>query len=153
MKFSSFLDIKNKNIIRELKIIKEILSKEFLVEDFLNKENPYLFLKFKNNQLQFEGLRIYKVGSNIAYRVQNYNDSEPYGKAYPLNLEEAFEDLVPDSSEEEAAKIISDLLVNEFERFYELSCEAQNKNIANNFIQSNSAILIGNNGDYSNSVK
>lgn len=162
MKFSSFLDIKNKKTIKELNILKEILSKNFEIKTFLEQSSPYIFLKPKNSDLDFEGVRIYKIGSNWAYRIQNESDSEPYGKAYPLELESMFEEIIPDSDEEEAGEIIANALIEEFNNFFKLSSKIE-KELGNNSIELNLSepnmtggdpkVIIGSNsGDFSNSI-
>jgi hypothetical protein len=167
MKFSSFLEIKNKNTIKELKILKEILSKNFEIKSFLKLEDPYIFVK-SNKDLEFEGVRIYKIGSNWAYRIQNESDSEPYGKAYPLNVEEMFQELIPDNTEEEAGEFIAKSLIEEFNNFFSISYKIQNElgagtiklnlsepNITSNDNLSNvdPQVVVGSNsGDFSNSI-
>jgi hypothetical protein len=71
MKFSSFLDKKKKQTVNELKIIKDVLSQgDLKVEDFTEEEAPYLFVNSTEESLDFDGVRVYKVGSNMAYRIQ-----------------------------------------------------------------------------------
>lgn len=156
MKFSSFIDIKNKKIIKELKILQEILSKDFEINAFLEIEDPYIFLKSKNEESPFGGIRIYKIGSNWAYRVQNEGDKEPYGKAYPLDIEKMFEEIIPDMGEEEAGATIAEALIDEFNNFFSKSSEAQ-KEIGSFMFDkkdiTNQNLIIGSNsGDFSNSI-
>lgn len=156
MKFSSFLDIKNKKTIRELEILKDLLSKDFKIESFLHLDKPYLYLKSNRNDLSFDGVRIYKVGSNMAYRIQNENESEPYGQAYPLNLEEMFQDLIPDMSEDEAGELIANALVEEFNNFFKKSSDLQDELQKGQFSKndmSSAVVVVGSNsGDFTNSV-
>ena len=158
MKFSSFLDIKNKKTIKELSILKDALSKHFKVESFLERENPYIFLRANKSDedLNFEGVRIYKIGSDMAYRIQNENETEPYGQAYPLNLEKMFEELLPDMGDEKAAKIIQDCLVDEFNNFFKRSSEIQKELRSGQFKKndiSTPIVVVGSNsGDYTNSI-
>ncbi len=155
MKFSSFLDIKNKKIIEQLEILEKILSKKFKVDSFLQNESPYVFVYSQEENLPFQGVRIYKVGSNWAYRIQNENETQPYGKAYPLKLEEIYEDLVADSQEKDVGEIIANALIEEFENFFKKSSEAEMNN--NSFIitkkdVSNQTIVGRNSGDFSNMI-
>lgn len=161
MKFSSFIDIKNKKLIKELKILKEVLSKNFQVDSFLEDESPYIFVKSKNKDLEFEGVRVYKIGSNWAYRIQNESQTEPYGKAYPLDLEKMFEELIPDMSEEEAGSVIAEALVEEFNSFFTKSSKIQKEltigTISKASITRNDntdvPVLVGSNsGDFINSI-
>ena len=155
MKFSSFLDIKNREAKKELSIIKEILSGNFKVEDFLSKDSAYLYLR-NNENAPFQGVRIYKIGSNFAYRIQNESESEPYGKAYPLNLEEIFNDIIPDMNEEEAAETVAKALIEEFVNFFKKSSEVQKDfmigKINKSDISGSTIITSSNSGDFSNSI-
>jgi hypothetical protein len=155
MKFSSFIDIKNKKITRELGILKEVLSKNFDVKSFFESEHPYIYIKSKIQDLSFDGVRIYKIGSNWAYRVQNESDKEPYGKAYPLDIEKMFEELVPDMSEEEAGETIAEALADEFSKFFDKSSTIQ-KEIGIGMFDSkditNQPVVGSNSGDFSNSI-
>lgn len=153
MKFSSFLDKKIKQAKKELEIIKEVLEEEdFEVKDFLDKESPYLYLKNKENNLDFDGIRIYKVGSNIAYRIQKEAKTEPYGAAYSLDIEDAFADLITDMDEEEAAKQIKKAIKQEFNEFFKKSSEAQDKINSGALKQGNNIIVGNSHGDLSNTM-
>lgn len=128
MKFSSFLDKKTRQARKELGIIKDVLEEADLeVEDHLEEDSPYLFLKKTTEDLHFAGVRIYKVGSDIAFRIQNENKTEPYGAAYSLNVEEMFGSLITDMGQEEAAEQIKKAVVEEFKNFFQKSSDAQNK--------------------------
>jgi len=156
MKFSSFIDIKNKKIIKELKILEEVLSKNFDIKSFLESESPYIYLKCTKQDVPFDGVRLYKIGSNWAYRVQNESDKEPYGKAYPLDIEKMFEDLIPDMSEEEAGESIAEALVDEFNKFFSKSCQIEKEIGIGLFDKkdiTNQNLIVGSNsGDFSNSI-
>lgn len=156
MKFSSFIDIKNKQTLKQLGILKEVLSKNFEIEPHLENEHPYIFVKVKKQDVPFEGVRIYKIGSSWAYRIQNESATEPYGKAYPLDLEKMFEDLVPDMSEEEAGEVIADALIEEFNNFFEKSSKLEKENSVGKFNKddiSSAAVIVGSNsGDFANSI-
>jgi len=154
MKFSSFLDVKNKEAIKKLETIKEILSKNFTVESFLHRADPYIYIRSKEN-LPFEGVRVYKIGSNFAYRIQNENETQPYGKAYVLKIEEAFNDVVSDMGEEEAGEFVANALAEEFNSFFKQSSEAQQEFMLGKFDKkdiTSSTIVNSNNGDFTNSM-
>jgi hypothetical protein len=110
--------VKNKQTIKQLETLKEILSKEFSIDAYLENESPYIYLRAKI-ETPFQGVRIYKIGSNWAYRIQNESETEPYGKAYPIDIERMFEDLIPDMSEDEAGGVIADALIEEFNNFFD----------------------------------
>jgi hypothetical protein len=151
MRFSSFLDKKNKQAVRELGIIRDILSEdEFKVEDFLKEESPYIFVNSTGNGLDFEGVRVYKVGSNLAYRVQKENKTEPYGAAYSLDIENLFGDLVSDMSEDEAADEIKKAVVEEFKNFFQKSSKAQDNLNSGKADPQSKIVVSGGAGDLSN---
>jgi hypothetical protein len=156
MKFSSFIDIKNKQVIKQLEILKEVLSKNFKIDPHLENEHPYIYVKVNNQEVPFEGVRIYKIGSSWAYRIQNESLTEPYGKAYPLDIEKMFEDLVPDMSEEEAGEVIANALIEEFNNFFEKSSKIEKEISVGKFNKddiSSAAVIVGSNsGDFSNSI-
>jgi hypothetical protein len=155
MKFSSFIDVKNKQTIKQLETLKEILSKEFSIDAYLENENPYLYLRAKK-ETPFQGVRIYKIGSNWAYRIQNESETEPYGKAYPIDIERMFEDLIPDMSEDEAGGVIADALIEEFNNFFDKSAKLDKELSSGQFSKndiSNATVVVGSNsGDFTNSI-
>lgn len=163
MKFSSFVDVKNKEIIEKLKVLSKVLSQDFEVKEFLeDMENPYLYVSpEKTMDLPFDGVRVYQIGSSFAYRVQNENKSEPYGNAYPLNIEQAYEDLAPDMEGVKMAKTISNIVIEEFESFFKQSSKAEvdqravlfSRNpVSKNNDVSNQVTVGRALGDYSNSI-
>lgn len=153
MRFSSFLDKKTNEMKRQLKIIKEIVSEsELKVEDGLDHKDPYLFVSNGEKGMDF-GVRIYKVGSDIAYRIQRNKDTQPYGEAYPLNVESGFADLISDMNEEEAAEKIKKAVVNDIKLFFKKSSEAHDELISSGSDDGTGRIVISSgNGDLSNSM-
>lgn len=155
MRFSSFIDKKNKQARYELGIVRDLLKEsDFKVEDFTKDENPYIFLKNPiGNNLDFEGVRIYKIGSNLAYRIQKESKTEPYGQAYGLNLEEIFSDLVTDMPEEKAAKQVKKAIIEEFKNFFQKSEDAQSElDSGSAYDPQNKIIATGSAGDLSNTM-
>jgi hypothetical protein len=153
MRFSSFLDNKNKRARKELGLVRDVLKEgEMQVEDHLESDPPYLFLKGEGTNLDFDGVRIYKIGSNLAYRIQKESKTEPYGAAYPLNIEEMFGDLITDMDEDKAADEIKKAVVAEFKNFFKKSSEAQDK-INSDGVDIHSKIVVnGSAGDLSNTM-
>jgi len=153
MRFSSFLDKKANEMKRQLKIIKEIVSEsEMKVDDGLDHKDPYLFVSSNEKGIDF-GIRIYKVGSDLAYRIQRRKDTQPYGEAYPLNLESGFADLVSEMDENEAAEKIKKALVNDIKLFFKKSYEAHNDLLSSGTNDGTGRIIISSgNGDLSNSM-
>ena len=136
--FGNFLDKKARESKRQLEVIQKVLEKQGMeVSGFLEDEDPYLFLRSKSNGLSFEGVRIYKIGSNLAYRVQKEEKTHPFGKAYNLDIEGMFEDLISDTenNEEKAGQEVIKAINKEFARFFEKSSEAEKETRAGEFDQ------------------
>ena len=153
MKFSSFLDKKHKQIRKELEVIRDVLKEgNFKVEDFLCDNSPYIFLQNTENGLDFDGVRIYKVGSNLAYRIQKENKTEPYGAAYSLDIEDLFSELITDMDENKAAEQVKKAIIEEFKNFFKKSVEAQQE-IESGALDPLSKVLVGSShGDLSNTM-
>lgn len=152
MRFSSFLNKKANEARKQLKIMKEILSEsELKVKDLLDADDPYLFVDDPDGEMEF-GIRIYKVGSEIAYRVQRRADTNPYGEAYPLNIESSFADLVSDMDEDEAADKIKRAVVEEVKAFFKKSAEARDELVASGSEEGLGRVTISSAGDISNSM-
>jgi hypothetical protein len=110
-----------------------------------------------NQNVTFDGIRIYKIGDKIAYRIQKEENTQPFGKAYPLDIEDMFNDLMSDHHKpEEAGKEVVKAVVNEVKRFFVQSAEAEKDLRSGEFSLSNTGngqIAIRSTGsDYSNMV-
>jgi hypothetical protein len=126
--FKEFVSKKDREAHHQLKTIKKLLEKHgFTVEAFLeNEDDPYVFLNANNDQLSFDGVRIYKLGDVMAFRVQKEKDTHPYGKAYPLDIENMFNDMMSESgSEKKAGEEVIEAVVDEFKRFFKKSRTAE----------------------------
>jgi len=126
IKFVEFLDKKEREAKKQLKIIEKVLLKNGMnVKDHLDDDDPYIFVSNPKKSTFFEGIRIYKVGDQIAFRVQKEEKTEPFGTAYPMNIEEMFEDLISEYKPEEAAKKIMLAVTTEVKKFFERSSLAE----------------------------
>lgn len=126
LRFVEFVDRKQRENKRQLKVIKKLLeSQEMKVKDHLKDEDPFIFVLNPDKNTFFEGVRIYKIGSQIAFRVQKEEDTEPFGKAYSINIEEMFEDFMTDYNPEKSGKKIIEAVGEEIKRFFEKSSEAE----------------------------
>jgi len=126
--FKEFIDKKGRETKHQLTTVKKLLEKNgFTVDEFLNNKNdPYIFLHANNDKLSFEGVRIYKIGDLMAYRVQQEKDTHPYGKAYPLDIEGMFNDLMSENGKEKkSGQQVINGVVGEFESFFKSSLEAE----------------------------
>lgn len=151
MKFSSFVDKKTNKARRELGIIKDILEGGGLhVKEFLKGSDPHLYVSSTKKSLDFGGVRVYKIGSSIAYRIQNESDTQPYGMSYPLDVEKMFEDLLGEMNEEKAADEIKKAVVEELQHFFDKSLEAQDEIGSQPFDPHSKIVAGGKGGDLSN---
>lgn len=127
-RFSEFVDRKDRESKKQLKMVMKLLQHEgFTVDSFLDsEEDPYIFLHTSDDQLSFEGVRIYKLGDIMAYRIQKEKDTHPYGRAYELDLEEMFNDLLADNGDEKKSgeKVIK-TVKEQFDRFFKKSVLAE----------------------------
>jgi len=153
MRFSTFIDSKISKTREELEILKNVFNKANIkVEDFIKDHEPYLFIPCLEENLDFGGIRIYKVGSNMAYRIQSESASEPYGGSYALNIEQMFEDLIAEMDEEKAAEKINQAIVEEIQGFFKKSLEAQEELASSEYDPHNKIIFPRRIGDLSNSM-
>lgn len=151
MKFSAFVDKKTNRARKELGIVMEILKEGGLqVKEFLKGGDPYLYVPSTEKGLDFGGVRIYKIGSTVAYRVQNESDTQPYGISYPLDVEDMFEDLLGEMDEEKAAGEIKKAVVEELRNFFGKSLEAQDEVVSKQFDPQSKIVVGGKAGDLSN---
>ena len=124
--FREFVDKKGRQSKKRLGIIEKILKKQGMtVGNFLNEDDPYIYLRNTSGNLPFDGLRIYKIGDSIAYRVQKEEKTHPFGKAYLLDIEGIYEDLISDNTDEEkAGKTVIKSVGEEMRSFFVKSAEA-----------------------------
>ena len=133
--FKEFIDKKTRDAKKQLQIVKRVLEKEGMsVVDFLEDEDPHIFLKNPGGRLSFDGVRIYKIGSNIAFRVQKEDKTHPYGKAYNLDVEDMFRDLLSDDmNEEKAGLAVVQAVAHELRSFFDKSAMAEKDQQAGDF--------------------
>lgn len=125
--FKEFVSKKQRDSIKHLKVIKAVLSHQGMhAESFLEGDDPYVFVNSHNRHLSFDGVRIYEIGGKFAYRVQKEKDTHPYGRAYPLDIEEMFNDFISeDGNEEKAGKRSMSALAHELKTFFKSSEKAE----------------------------
>jgi len=124
--FREFVDKKARESKKRLEIVEKILKKQGMtVGNFLSEDDPYIYLKSTTGGLPFDGLRIYRIGDSIAYRVQKEEKTHPFGKAYLLDIEGMYEDLISDNTDEEkAGKTVIKSVGEEMRNFFVKSVEA-----------------------------
>ena len=125
--FKEFANRKERQSKKQLKIVKKLLESQGLqVKDHLDDDDPYLFLQKTNDSVSFGGIRIYKIGEQMAFRIQKQESTHPFGQAYPINIEEMFNDLMNDHHKpEEAGKQVIKYVVEEVKRFFDKTAEAE----------------------------
>ena len=125
--FVEFVDKKKRKSKKQLGLITQMLKKEgLIIGNHLEEDDPYVFLKSTNSGLSFDGIRIYKIGSDIAYRVQKEETTHPYGKAYALDVEGMYHDLLSDNmNEDKAAKEVIKSVIQELKTFFNKSLDAE----------------------------
>lgn len=156
--FREFVSSKTRRAKKHLEIVKKILKKEGLtVSDFLEEDDPYIYVKNPGGGLSFDGARIYNVGTDLAYRIQKEDKTHPYGKAYLLDVEGMFNDLISDNmSEQKAGEEIIKAVAKEFKEFFNKSSKAEKDLRASEFELSgdpmNSIAANPHGTDYSNTI-
>ena len=127
--FNEFIDKKSREAKKQLGIVKKILEKNNqIVGDHREDEEPHLFLKCPDGRTSFDGVRIYKIADSLAYRIQREEKTHPFGKAYPLDIEDMFSDYMTDTKDQEkAGKAVIKSIVEELNKFFQKSAEAENE--------------------------
>ena len=158
--FGEFVDKKTRNAKKRLSLVEKILQRGGLQTKSHMEEgdDPFIFVNVPNKRVSFAGVRVYQIGETIAYRVQKEEKTHPYGKAYRLDIEEMYDDLVSDEdiSEKKAAYMVIEALPKEIKMFFEKSALAEREMRDNQFDQMGdplSRVMVGSQGtDYSNQI-
>lgn len=128
--FGDFVDKRKRDNLRQLGLIRQTLeSQGFKVDNFLenSEEDPYVFVFNPSRNGSFDGLRIYKIGDIISFRIQKENKTHPYGAAYAIPIEDMFQDFMSDEDIDEvgAGKKVMESVAKEIRKFFEKSVEAE----------------------------
>lgn len=157
--FGSFIDKKQRESLKQLKIIEQLLSSQgFSVKNHLNEgdeDDPYVFVYNPNKNTSFDGVRIYKIGDIISFRIQKESETHPYGSAYILDIEKMFDDLMSEENMNEikAGKLIMKAVSKELSSFFNKSEEAESDARGGMVNLPNDDIAIRSTGtDYSNMI-
>ena len=154
--FGDFLDKKKREGVKQLKILHKLLERNGMkVESFIDSNDPdedaYIYCYNPSRNGSFDGIRVYRIGEQLAFRVQKENKTHPYGSAYPLDVEEMFNDFLTDEKTDEAKagnKVI-EYVGKEVKRFFEKCIKAE-RDIRDNDIEDMGNILVKTTGtDYS----
>lgn len=126
--FCEFIDRKQRESKRHLKIVEKLLESAGLkVRSYVDDDDePYVFLHNPSKKVTFDGIRIYKIGDQLAYRVQKEEKTHPYGKAYQLDIEDMFSDYLSDHIEEmEAGRLVVKSVIEELNKFFHKTSNAE----------------------------
>ena len=152
--FLEFVDRKQRESRRHLKIVEKLLNSNGLqCKAHIEDEDPYVFVKSTQGKLSFDGIRIYEIGNVLAYRVVKEEQTEPFGKAYSLNMEEMFNDFMGENKmkEEEAGKKVMEGVLNELKKFFDKSASAE-RDLKKGDLDGSGIILRTGGTDYSSLV-
>jgi len=155
--FAEFVDKKSRQRKRHLKVVAKIAENNgFNIKEHLDEEDPYIFILNNSEKLSFDGVRAYAIGDTLAYRVQKEEKTHPYGRAYQLDLESAYNDLLSDNhAADKAAQEIIKGVGEELKKFFYKSSEAEEELQSREIEKSDALgkITIKSTGtDYSNTV-
>jgi len=125
--FTDFIDKKVRMARKQLNTLKKVFeSNNVAVTDFIKESDPYIFIPTTNKSLSFDGIRIYRIGDTMAFRVQKEADTHPYGQAYLLDIESVFNEFIAEKpNEEDAGKRVIKYILEEVKRFFEKTQEAE----------------------------
>lgn len=134
--FRDFYENKVRQSIKQLNIVSQVLEKAgFKVDTFLGEQfdEPYIYVYNPNQNTTFHGVRMYKIGDKIAYRVQRESKTHPYGNAYSLEVELMFDDLMEEgeSKPEDIGGKVLQMVAQELHTFFEESAKAEKPNAEN----------------------
>ena len=156
LEFHEFLDKKKRDARKHLKLMKELFQQGgFKVADHLNeKDGAYLYLYNPKRNLSFDGVRVYEIGGDIAYRIQKEEATHPYGRAYCLPVPQMFEDLLgeEDMKDEQIGAEICKSVISEIKSFFDKSYEAEKRGPPVSDPLGKIHTRTGGGGDYANSV-
>lgn len=132
--FLEFVDRKQRETVKQLEIVKGILRhNDMQVASFIHSkyDDPYLFVYNPTGGTHF-GIRIYKIGEQLAYRIQRREKTHPYGQAYPLDIETIWDDLRSDGKDtKETVMEIIKSVGDEVKEFFKHSAKASKELRAN----------------------
>lgn len=131
--FKEFVEKKTRQAKRKLGIIKKMFEMhDIKIKDNLDEVEgfdelePYLFVFNPQGGTTFEGVRVYSIGGEIAFRAQRDFDTHPFGRAYHIDVEKIFDGLMEnEKNEEDAAKGVIDGVVQEVKAFFKKSEKSQ----------------------------
>jgi imidazoleglycerol phosphate dehydratase HisB len=127
--FLEFVDHKEREGKRHLKILHKLFqSEDFETKEHINNDDPYIFITNPLKNASFDGIRIYEIGSTLAFRIQKEENCHPFGRAYQLDVEEMYSDLLTDHHKaEDAGKALVKMIAEEIKLFFNRQAKAENE--------------------------
>ncbi len=129
--FGDFIDKKQRDALTQLELMRKLLERNGMkIESYLetdDTDDPYIFCFNPSQNGSFDGIRIYKVGDRLAFRIQKENRTHPYGKAYSLEIEEMFHDFLSDQGidQRKAGEKVIEIVTKEVKKFFDKSVDAE----------------------------
>lgn len=154
--FGEFVDKKARETQKQLELIHKLLERGgFKVKEHLHEGDPFIYVEDSGKQSSFGGVRIYKIGDSISFRIQKEEKTHPYGRAYLLDIEAMFKDLTSDDyTEGEAGKKVIEAVRQEIRLFFNKSAAAEKEIRASEFDRDDAATMAGDLGnDYSSLIQ
>lgn len=126
--FSDYLKSRNYSGRRKLAIFAEVMRRADLhVIPRFDGAEPHLFVSRGPDRT---GVRIYEIGDRLAFRVQDLPDGEPHGRAFGIDVQRLFEEIIEeidDKTPENAAWLLLGELGNAMKSFFADSIKAARK--------------------------
>ena len=125
--FGQFVDFKERQAVRHLKVVAALLERaDLTVKKHLGEKSPYVFVYAPKGRLTFDGIRLYSLGEQLCFRIQKHEDTEPFGRAYPVDVEGMFNDLMSDHrNPKKAAELVAKNVAEEVKSFFNQSEKAE----------------------------
>lgn len=127
--FLEFVDRKEREGKRQLKILAKVFeSQDFETKDHTSHDDPYIYVGNPTKDASFDGIRIYKIGTTLAFRIQKEEKTHPFGRAYLLDVEDMYQDLLTDHHKPESAgKALIKSIAEEVKLFFNRQARAENE--------------------------
>lgn len=159
--FLEFVSAKSDQKPENLGLLTVILRNDGLkVHEFLDDhKEPYIYVFNPLDDLSFQGVTVYKKGDVLAFRAQRYEDSQPYGAAYNIDMQGIYDDLLYDNKDKkQALDLLCRKLCKNMRDFFRKSKKAEDEALQSQLRSPEDKdgagqIIIRNTGtDYSNQI-
>lgn len=144
--FGEYLGKKHRDDMRKLELLAGIMGVEGIKNQLMingdHEVDPYIYILNNKKDTSFEGVRVYIIGSHVAFRSQRQPESQPFGTAYLLDVEDFFYDLLEDEkmTPENAAILTGRAIKKELLGFFEQSRRAETGSFENSLRSKNDPV-------------